>query len=271
MSSARTTSLLQVAQAFWCMGRQEALSYPFAIVNRAVNLMAAVFLLFFASDLVPTASLGGMSFASFALFGLAALQLLGACLSVFPGQLRQMQVTGQFEACLMTLTPPWKLLLAMPSYALSAASLRALVLLILGTVMAGDALDPAGILPAMAFLGLGVACFVCLGLLSASITLVIKRGDPIARLVQLGSLLLAGTFVPRDALPPLLAEVGAWFPIGPMLDGMRGSLFGSAGQEEPLSALLRLVVLVGILVPMTIVALPRAVDRVQRDGSAGQF
>lgn len=271
MTLPRTTPFARAASAFWRMGQQETLSYPLALVSRAVNLFALAFLLYFASNLVPSHLLGGAAYAGFALVGLACLQLLGACLSIFPGKLREMQVSGLLEACLMTRTPAWMLLLTMPTFPLGAAALRSILILALAVVLGGSAMNPAGAPVALAALLLGVAAFVSLGLVSAAITLVVKRGDPVAQLVQLASLLLAGPFIPRDTLPTALAHVGAWLPIAPMLDGIRAALLGTPLPADTLHPLLRLAILCAVLLPLAALAVPAAIRRMQRDGSAGQF
>ena len=123
--------LAAAAVAFFELDRRDAWSYPLAMVNRLVSTFALVFVMFFVGRTIETSAVdeaaGGDLFL-FAVTGYAVLGLLGASMSAYASQLRSYQLAGLLEVCLMTRTPMWQLLLAMPSYALVNAFVRTAVL-----------------------------------------------------------------------------------------------------------------------------------------------
>ncbi len=272
--ASRRPHFFRTAAAFWVFDRQERWSYPMAMINRVIGIATLIFLLYFAGETVETTVIdtreGGDIFL-FTLSGYAVLQLLSSSLGVYAGRVRSSQLTGLLEACLMTRTPLWQVLAAMPAYNVSASLLRAAVLLGVGVALSGAVPSFAGAAGALVFAGLGLVAFLSLGMISGAITLVIKVGDPIARIVSMGSLLIAGTFFPRDVLPPILATLGGWFPISPVLDGLRGTLWGHQSLTElagPLSILMGETI---VLMILAAIVSRWAIRRVLADGSLSHY
>lgn len=264
-------SLAGAIHAFWVRDFAETTSYPLAGVNRFVMAGATVFLLYFGARAVdPTGQLGVEGgFFAWALVGWAVLQLTGAALSGYSARLRRHRSVGLLEACVMTRTPPWQLVLAMPAFELSRATALTAVFGLAG-LWVGDALpSPGGFGMALLHLVLGTACFAAIGVFSAASTLVLRSGDPVGRVVHLVGLLLSGTFVPRDVFPPALQAIGQLVPMAPMLDGIRGGLFVPAYDATATLAQLALTFLV--VAPVAAIALAAAFRNVQRDGSLSHY
>lgn len=269
----RVTTLFRAAAAFWRHDLLEATSYPLAMVNGVIGIGTVLFLLYFgglafdqqAGDLV------GAPWFLFAVVGWVSMRLLGVTLGSFRARIRRYQLTGLLEACVMTRTPLWKTLLVMPTWDLVAALSTGLVVVTVAFLLTPVRPDASAMLTALAVLGGGLLVFTAVGMISASVTLVIKHGDPVARTVSLLSLLVAGTYVPREVLPTWLAQIGAWLPMGAMLDGLRVALLDTPADPNVVGAGVRLGVLAVVLVPCALLAARAAISRVLRDGSLSHY
>ena len=264
----------RVIAAYFHMTRLERWSYPAATVNRLVTIAGALFVLYYATKALQAEAATPLYDGDVFLFivtGYAFMQVLMGALAGFPGTLRMGQLTGHLEACMMTRTPFWQLVLAMPAYDLAAIALRAVGIMSVAFVLSTTRPGVGAIATATLFGVLGTVCFLALGMISAAVTLTAKRGDPVGRLIVLTSALLTGAYFPRDVLPPLVARAGAWLPIAPALDGMRGALLEGASLSALGGPLLRLAVLLAVLLPGAAIGLRLAIRQVQKDGSLTHY
>ena len=266
--------LLRAAGAFWTMDRQVRWSYPASMFNQLASMAALVFLFYYGGEsivdsVLPDTQEGGLFL--FAIVGYAVLQLMSASHSAYASRVRSAQVSGLLEASMMTRTPAWQILLAMPTYDLASAFTRLAGLLVLAVVLSDAAVTWSGLPAALVFLALGEVSFLALGVISASITLVTKTGDPIARVVNMASFLIAGVFFPRDVLPEWLGTVGGLLPIAPVLDGMRNALFGSVGSITQPALLIQCLVTATLLALAAALIARWSLRRVLTDGSLGHY
>lgn len=262
--------LARATGAFWRHDLLEQLSYPMTYLNRLLNLVVVVFLLYYGGRLVDDAAVPGVN-AGYFLYGVTgwvAMAFLGVTLGSFRMRIMRYQMTGLLEACVMTRTPLWMVLLVMPTWDLVVAGVSGTLLLAVSMALAGTAPTLLGLVTALGYLALGLLSFTAIGMTSAALTLAYKSRDPLARLVTLGSVLIGGTFIPHEVLPGWMAAVGSWLPIAPMLDGFRGSLLGDGAPE---GAALRLAVLAVVLVPIALTSARFAIGRVLRDGSMAHY
>ncbi len=269
------TGLLHAVRAFLYLGFVEALSYPLMMVDRLVNLVAIVTLLFLGANMVPAGNSAqfdvGPDYFVFGIIGLAVLQLFNASLAAFKAKLRNYQLNGVLEACVMTRTSLWQILVATPAYDLLTALGRAVLLVVIGLVVSGTGVPFFGAVGALSVLVLGVSSFVCLGLISACATLVLKQGEPITRAISLSTLLFGGAFYPRELLPPWLEALAGLLPIAPTLDAVRGLLYGSAVPGSVGASVLLLGAMTAALVPITAAVFVASVRHVLRDGSLAHY
>ena len=87
-------------------------------------------------------------------------------------------------------------------------------------------------------------CFVvfgALGAISAALTLVLKRGEPITTFFGAASVLFGGVLYPTSTLPPFLESFSTVLPITHAVDAVRGVLLGGMSYAEVSSSLLVLV------------------------------
>jgi ABC-2 type transport system permease protein len=117
-------------------------------------------------------------------------------------------------------------------------------------------------------LGTTALSMSAVGIATAAVVLVVKRGATIAGLVIFGMSLAGGAFFPVEVLPDWLEAIGQVVPPRFAFDGFRAALFEGHGWED--DALL--------LAAFTVVALPLSVwlfDRgmlyARRAGTLAQY
>ena len=212
---------------------------------------------------------GGEYFA-FALVGLAVSGYFSIALIAFSNRLRQAQTTGTLEAMFATETSPVAVLLLSGAWDFLIATIRLVVFVTVGVVAMGVDLDvnpPAAILVAL----LSLTAFVALGLSAAGLILVVKRGDSIALLGNMVATVFGGVLFPITLLPDWARPIAWLVPLSWALDGLRRATLTGAGLGEIGDGLLGLSVSTAVLVPLALLTLRWATERVRRDGSLAQY
>jgi ABC-2 type transport system permease protein len=114
---------------------------------------------------------------------------------------------------------------------------------------------------------LSLMAFSSVGVLSASFTLMFKRGDPLLWLFGSASWLLGGVLYPTDSLPLPLQWVATLLPITHAADGMRAAILGGGSTRMLLGNLGALAGFALIGVPASIFMFTLAVDHAKRAGT----
>jgi ABC-2 type transport system permease protein len=118
---------------------------------------------------------------------------------------------------------------------------------------------------------LTVVCFLSVGVLSASFTLVYKTGNPFGWILGTVSGLLGGVVFPVALLPPWIRWTSSLLPITYALDGMRKSLLASVPFAGILPDAAALAAFDVLLLPLSLLAFRLAVRKAKRDGSLSHF
>jgi ABC-2 type transport system permease protein len=131
---------------------------------------------------------------------------------------------------------------------------------------------PAIDIPAVLLtLALSVVAFGAVGVLGASIILVLKAWDPVTALFSGLSWLLGGVLYPVASLPAI-AQIAAWvLPITHALEAMRGALLRGAGISElagPLSVLAGFAL---IVLPLSLFTFRWALRHLRVEGSMAHY
>ena len=146
-----------------------------------------------------------------------------------------------------------------------------LTYLLVGTLLLGVSLSGANYLGALVGLGLSIVTFASIGIVAASVIMVIKRGDPITALFASVANLVGGVYYPIEVLPDWLQFVARLIPITYALRVMRLSLLTGAGWQELAPDLLILLGFCVVLFPLSLVVFRYAVQRARQDGSLAHY
>jgi ABC-2 type transport system permease protein len=216
------------------------------------------------------AAYGGQYF-PFVLVGLAVQTYLSQALGTFSMRLREAQLTGTFEAELVTAAPLPVHLAGMTLYPFALSTFHVILILGLGALMGGVHLHWARLPQVLVVLLFSSAAFAVLGVLSASYIIVFKRGDPVTILVRVLSWMLGGVYYPLSVLPPWLRHVADLVPMTPCLEGLRRLLLegqGAASLVRPM-AFLAPWILLGL--PASFLLFRAALGRARARGTLGQY
>jgi ABC-2 type transport system permease protein len=234
----------------------------------------SILIFFFLSQVVQQAAPGlsryrGGYFA-FVLVGLAVNAFLGEALTGFGRRVRQAQVLGTLEAVLATPITPAGAVLGESAWPLLGATARGALYLAFGAALFGARISLSHLPAALLAVALGIVTFAALGILSASFTMVLKRGDPVAWALATLSVLLSGVYYPVEILPRPLQDAAQALPMTHVLVALREAFLGSGGPALS-RALVILGVFAAVLLPLSLAVFAWAVARAQREGSLTHF
>ncbi len=213
---------------------------------------------------------GGDYFA-FVLIGLAFTGYFSVGLYGFVSSLRQSQMTGTLEAMLMTPTNAATIILLSSLWEYVMTTLRVVGYLLIGAVGLGVNLGRANYFAALIVLLLAVAIFNALGIMAASIVLVIKRGEPVTHLFGTFFNLIGGVYYPVSVMPDLLQRLADFIPITYALRALRLTLLKGASFETIATDLIALILFAIVLLPLSLLAFRFGVAFAKRDGSLTHY
>ena len=252
------------------------ISYRFALALQFLQILFSVGIFYFISQAINPAAAPllkeyGGDYFSFVLIGIALVSYFSVGLSSFSKRLRQAQTTGTLEAMLTTPASTTVILTASSAWDYLLVTFQVLVYLATGGIFLGVNLGSGNYPAALVILALAMLASASLGVLSASFTMVLKRGDPIVWGVSALSALLGGVYYPVSVLPPILKGISQLLPITYALEAMRLALLQGASWAQLLPQLQMLALFCGFLLPLSLLAFRYAVGRAKLEGSLAHY
>jgi ABC-2 type transport system permease protein len=209
----------------------------------------------------------GSSYFAFALVGFAFFDYLSVSLTAFDTSIEEARQNRTLEALLVTQTPLPLILTGSAVYPFTALAMRTCVYLGWGILFFDFSPRSANLLGAIAVLFASILSFVGLGIISASYSLLFRRGNP-AKWLFLGlSGLVGGMMYPVSVLPGPLRILARLVPITYALEGMRGALLANAAWSQLAPSIAALLTFAGILIPLSFGIFGWALRRVKSTGS----
>jgi len=227
--------------------------------------------LLFGEAAVPHLQAYGGDYFSFVLVGIAFMRYQGVAMSTFTNTIRSGQMMGTLEAMLVTPTSLATILVSSSLWSFAFTSFHVLVYLLLGVLLFGVDMGNANVLAAVIIQVLTILAFSGIGILSASFTMVFKRGDPINFLMGSVSTLLGGVLYPVTVLPALLQPISYLLPLTYSLRAMRRAILLGDSVQSLVPDILALACFAALLLPLSFVAFRYAVRRAKIEGSLTQY
>jgi ABC-2 type transport system permease protein len=250
-------------------------SYRLSFVWTFVGIFASVFMFYYMARLLgPAASphlqeYGGNYFA-FLLIGIAFSRYLSVALHSFSSGLQRAQSEGTLEAMLMTPTRVSVIALGSSLWSYTRTTLEVLVYLVIGSLFLGVDLQ-GNVMAAVLVLLVSVAAFSAIGVISASVILVIKRGDPVVWAFSTVSSLLGGVYYPITILPDGVQRLAQLLPVTYALRALRLALLQGAQLADLVRDVLILIAFCLVLIPLSLYTFQMAMRRARYDGSLTHF
>ncbi len=251
-------------------------SYRLSFLFTIGGVVVRALIFFFLSEFIEAATGGllgdyGGDYFSFVIIGIALGGYFSTGLTSFSNALRQSQTTGTLEAMILTPTPVSWLIIGSASWSYVYTTFRVLIYLVVGALFLGLDLSRANYPAALVILVLSIVSFASLGILAASVIMVIKRGDPVTAVFGNVSNLIGGVYYPVAILPAGLQFIAYLLPITYALRAMRGALLTGADWSELAPDVMVLSLFCLILLPLSLWVFRYAVDRARTEGTLAHY
>lgn len=251
-------------------------SYRLSFVMQLGGIFFNIAVFYFMSRLLgdsvaPTLEEYGGDYFSFVLIGLAFTGFMGISLSNFAQSIREGQMMGTLEMMLLSPTRLSVILMSSSLWGFVLTIFRVVMYLIIGSVLFGADLSNTNIGGAILIIMLSVLSFSGIGILSAAVVLLVKKGDPVAWLLGSASSLLAGVYYPVTVLPQWLEPVSRILPLTYALDSIRLVVLQGYSISQVRNDIFVLLGFVIVLTPLSLLVFRAALKRAKKDGSLIQY
>jgi ABC-2 type transport system permease protein len=251
-------------------------SYRFAFVFQVAWTLLSIasysFLArFIGRSTLPALDAYGGDYFAFVVIGVALHDYLTTALDAFSRSIRDAQLAGTLEALLATQTSLPTIIFASAAYPFLWRSFNVVLYLAIGVGFFDLHLALGNWAAAALTLILSIVVFSGLGILSASFTMIFKRGSPIILLVGGLSWLLGGVFYPVTVMPAWLQRVSALLPITYAIEGMRTCLLGAGQWSDLWRSLGPLMLLAFVIFPLSLVSFHYATRHARMTGTLAQY
>lgn len=246
-------------------------TYPMTLILRYPLALVSIFTFFFISELIgePAVSLGEFeaTYFEFAIVGLLVSGVTTVATGALINTVRSEQTGGTLELLVGSPAGRIPVLMGLSATPALLALGDVAIYLLLGLMWLGSGFSLSGILALVPVLVLVWIVFAAFGVLSAGVTVMTKRGDPVGVLLTQLSSLLAGALFPVELLPTPLETLSFLIPTRYALDAIRTVLLGG----EPVTSILpELGALFGfalVLVPISVGFFNWSIDTARRVGT----
>jgi ABC-2 type transport system permease protein len=264
---------MPIASKAWAFFQRDLytdLSYKLSFTFQIVDVLVGIGAYYFLARVMGKSALHGYEPFAFILVGTAVNGYMTTSLACYSHAIRGDQPLGTLKMVLSTPTSPLAFILLSSVYPLSRAAFDA-TLYLMGGVLLGLPLTRVNLPAVLLIFLLSELAFSGIGILSATFTLVFKRGDPLLWLFGGLSWLLGGVFYPVDILPRFLRGAAQLLPITHALVGMRAAFLQHASFSTllPQIAILGLFGLVGL--PLSLLAFHWGIRWAKTTGTLSHF
>lgn len=259
-----------IRRDFWL-----AISYRSAFAMQLAGIFFLVPVIYYSSRIVggsAAPSLGpyGTDYFPFLLLGIAFQDFMTISLSTFNASIRDHQLMGTLEIVMLSPTPVPMVLLYSSLYSYVFTSLRFALYLAVGMAFGLDLIH-ANVVSFVIVMVLSIASFAPLGILSAALTLTIKRGETANMILSGASVVLSGVIYPVGILPVPLQKCAQFLPFTHSLSGIRKAFLMGVGPDQLLPEIGRLALFAIILLPLALLIFQAATRHAKVTGTLGQY
>jgi ABC-2 type transport system permease protein len=252
--------------------RSYRLAFLLNLVGGVVTLSIYYFIdRLFGSRIAPHLEAFGVSYFSYVLVGMAFFSYTGVGLGSFAARVREEQLQGTLEFLLMTPVGVRPLLLGMGLWNFIFATIQLVFYVLVGALVFQVDFSRANLLSTLVVLAFTVVTFSSLGVLSASVIMAFKRGNPVDWLFNTLEGVFGGVYFPVTVLPPILQFVAQFLPITYAIRALQCTVYRGAGLADIQTELLALLVFSVILLPLSLAAFSAALAQSRRRGTLGQY
>ncbi|MEM9514436.1 MAG: ABC transporter permease [Actinomycetota bacterium] len=250
------------------------LSYQLNLLLYLGTAVFGAFIAYFVAELVGDSELlepyRGTYF-DFVIVGLAITSYASLAVAAFNEQIRQEQSIGTLEVLLAGPARLSTLLSGGFVVPLILTTLEVALLLGIGIGVFGAGIGFSNLLLAVPVVVLTVLNFCALGIASAALIMLAKRGDPISGPLYQATLLLSGAIFPIEVFPGWLQAVSKATPGYYGVRGARDALLTDGGFAAIRSDLVVLALFAAVMLPVAVWIFARALSAAKRLGVLASY
>ena len=273
---ARAVSVPALAWAFLKRDILIAASYKTAFVGEALGVLFKVITFYYISKvfggvLTPNLARYNNDYFAYLMIGVALMDFMYTSLETFDNNIRESQLMGTLEIVLLTPIKLTHMLLFSSLWPYVFTTLSFLTYLLFGVLIFDLQIGNSNPVTAVVMLLLAVLTFAPLGIVSATVVLVFKRGSGLRKVFSATSALLGGAFYPTQVLPDWIQSVCYFVPMTHAVTGLRAALISNASLSELTSEILFLCVFAAISLPLSLLLFKAGVVHTKRTGTLTQY
>jgi ABC-2 type transport system permease protein len=252
-----------------------ATSYRTAFAMQVAGILLGVPFIFFISKFLGNSGSDALrefnnNYFAFLLIGVALIDYLTVSLSTFNTSIRENQMMGTLEIIMLSPTGVASLVICSSLWGFCFTTMR-FCMYVFGGLIFGMDIGNANILSAGVVLLLSIISFSSIGVLIASITLIIKRGESLNVAVSGLSVLLGGVVFPTRTLPRWLESLGQLLPFTHSLQAMRLAMLQGTSLPALLPRLTVLFIFAFVLAPAALILFRAALHYTKVRGSLSTY
>jgi ABC-2 type transport system permease protein len=248
------------------------LAFVLGIASTAIGAVRFAFMAGFLQEgnQFPAIQQYGGDLMAYLISGTLFMALVSVSLTSFQGAIRSEQQSGTLEFLLLSDTPLIQILLYSASwnYILNLTSVG----IVFAVLVLGFRIPlKAQVTPLLTTLVLSTTCTAGIGMVSAGIIMVTKKGDPVAWIVGTLSGFLSGVLFPVESLPVWLQKASVALPTTYALSALRKTLIAGSGFGEVSHELTVLALMSCVTVPCGIISFLLGFRKARKDGTLTEY
>jgi ABC-2 type transport system permease protein len=252
------------------------LSYRAAFVSEWANLFVQILLFYFVSRIVPSSALprfGGrpVTYIEFVTVALILTTFMQVSLSRLVGVVQREQLMGTLDSLFVTPTAPITFMFGSVAYDLLNVPIRTAVFMLIAGGLLGVDFNLAGLLPTAMILLVFLPFTWGIGVISAALVLMFKRGSGSLGIAVTLLILGSGAYFPVEYFPPWVQTLTQGNPVTIALDAARHALLGSADWSTIWSSVLALAPMAVASLALGTWVFRLALRRERRRGTMGMY
>jgi ABC-2 type transport system permease protein len=247
------------------------LSYRTRLASQALTALFSLTLFYYVSRLVHVSGFASpKSYFGFVVVGISLISVIYSCFSI-PELVRQELIAGTFDRLLLSPFGAVRSVIAMSLFPMLYSFVLAAVTLGLGCVVFGLQLHWSTVPLSLPVMLLVLLAFLPFGVLFGSLTVIVKQGNVGTSWVIALLSIIGGLYFPVTLLPHWVQTLAKIQPFTAATDVLRHLLVDSSLGESPQASLLKLAGFAAVLLPLSVLALVRAIDFGQRRGTIIEY
>lgn len=255
---------------------QIAVSYKSAFFADVVGILLKVITFYyigavFGGVVSPSLAAFGGDYFAFLIIGIALTDFVHTSLETFSTSMRDSQMTGTLEIVLLSPIGVPQLLLYSSLWAYIFTTIRFGIYLLFGAWLFDLDMSQASLFSTAAILLLTVLCYAPLGIISAAVIMVFKKGTWFRTLVNGASVLLGGVAYPIDVLPKWIAALSYYIPMTHSVSGMRHALLNGRSLGWLWADVAFLAGFAVIFIPLSLYVFELSLNHTKKLGTLTQY